>query len=100
MPREQEVSYQANPLPTILRLAIEELPARLADLESEISNGRSIELLRGGEVIAEVRAVNEKASSSVRPNAPDFMARMRARWSNRIFNDSTQWIREDRDAQY
>ena len=61
----------------IIRVPVDELPAHLAQLETELSNGRMIEIVQGDLVIAEVRA--REANPVVRPHAPDFMARMRAR---------------------
>ena len=98
MTEKQALAPQVSSL--VLRLPVEELPAHLAQLEAELSSGCTIELLRGDAVIAELRAKQPQDTvPQTRPLAPDFMARMKARWGDRIFNDSTQWVREDRDAQ-
>ncbi len=89
-----------------VRLAIDDLPSHVATLKSELREGHVIELVSGDEVVAEMRApVLQSAQISSpqdeerqRPPMPDFMARMKATWGDRVFDDSTKWIREDRDA--
>ena len=77
----------------VLRVAVDELPCRLSNHDAELSLGRRIEIVRGDAVVAELRALEaEPLTSAVRPNAPDFITRMRARWGDHRFNDSTQWI--------
>jgi hypothetical protein len=86
---------------TVLRLSVEELGEHLATLEEELSGGRSIELIRGERVIAEVRAPKEEATTvaAVRPQMPDFKARLREIWGDQPLDvDMTAVIREDRDA--
>ena len=85
----------------VLRIPVEDLPAHLATLEAELEGGRRIELVRGNDVVADVRAREiELPMPGVRPGAPDFMARMKAMWGDRIFEDSTELIRRERDAGY
>ncbi len=88
-------------MPIVLRIPVEELPDHLATLESELEGGRRIELVRGDAVVAEVRArTPELMVPATRPEMPDFMARLKRIYGDKVYEDSTQWIREDRDAQY
>lgn len=85
------------------RIAVEDLPSHLATLESELSGGRAIELVRGETVIAELHApkpVELKPQADMRREMPDFMGRMRKIWGDEMLPEgtSTRWIREDRDA--
>ncbi len=83
----------------VQRIPVEELSAHLATLESELSGGRSIELTRGDEVIAEMKGKAPSLVSPLKQELPDFMGRMRAIWGDRVLDtDGTQIIREDRDA--
>ncbi len=96
-----DVLIQQSTVPSVLRIPIEELPAHLATLEVELEGGRYIELVRDGNVIADVRAPATCVSRRVLPASerPDFMARMKARWGDKPLNvDTTAWIREDRDG--
>jgi len=83
---------------TAVRIRVEDLGQHLATLESELSDGRSIELVRNERVVAELRAKTEQ--EHVRPAMPDFMGRMKAIWGDKVFPEGymTQAIREDRDA--
>jgi len=83
----------------VQRIPVEELSAHLATLESELSDGRSIEIMRGDAVIAEIVAKKVIPTAQGERVIPDFMGRMKARWGERILDsDGTQIIREDRDA--
>ncbi len=90
-----------TPSPLVLRLQVEELPAHLPTLEAELKNVLRIEILREGKVVAEIRAREpESLDQAERPEMPDFMARMKQMWGDRVFEDSTPLIRADRDAGY
>jgi hypothetical protein len=86
----------------VVRIAVDDLGSHLATLETELSDGRSIELLRGDVVVAELRAKRDEPSSVMpaRRDLPDFMGRMKAMWGDEVFPEGymTQAIREDRDA--
>ena len=91
---------QQSAAPLVQRIPIEDLPAHLATLEAELEDGRHIEVLRGGAVIADLRAPARLATQGVLPASerPDFMARLKEMWGDRVFEDSTELIRKDRDA--
>jgi hypothetical protein len=84
----------------VQRIAIEDIDKHLATLEIELSGGRSIELVRGERVIAEVRAP-ERVVLDLRPfseRMPDFKAQMREVFGDVTLDlDTTAWIEEDRE---
>ena len=86
----------------VVRLSVDDLSAHLATLEEELSGGKSIELVRGETVIAEVRAPVQRAVSEDPETRyiPDFMGRMKAIWGDKVFPEGylTGIIREDRDG--
>jgi len=88
---------------SVLQVAVEDLVSHLATLEAELSLGRSIELLRGETVIAEMRAPKTEVaglgSVAERP-LPDFMGRMKAIWGDTVFPEGTgvRLVRADRDG--
>lgn len=78
------------------RIAVEDLASHLATLEAELSGGRAIELVRGGTVVAEVRAVSSMDQGPV----PDFHARLRSIWGEKPLDvDMTAVVRRDRDGE-
>ena len=91
---------------TPVRLSIDDLPVHLATLKAELEQGHTVELLHGDEIIAEVHArhhflqLQTVEQTKERPPMPDFMARMKAIWGDRVFEDSTKLIREDRDSRF
>ena len=86
----------------VIRMQIEELPAHLATIETELQDARRIELLRGETVIAELTKPShvEGKDALERSKRPDFAARLKEMWGDKIFEDSTPLIRADRDAGY
>lgn len=83
----------------VTRVSVDELASHLATLEAELSDGRSIELVRGETVIAEVRA--KEVEHTVAPvELPDFMGRLRANWGDTVLplGTGTSIVREDRDS--
>jgi hypothetical protein len=85
----------------VVKISVEELIKHLPTLEAELSEAGSMELVRDGKVIAEMRAPRQKSlliEPADRP-IPDFMARLRAIWGDKPLDvDTTAMIREDRDS--
>lgn len=95
------ISLSDLPLPVpAARVDIEDLPAHLPTIEAELEGGRPIELLRDGQVIAEIRGRELKTELGSRhPPMPDFLARLRRIYGNTpLAVDTTAWVREDRDG--
>jgi len=82
----------------VQRVPIEELAQHLATLEQELSEGRSIELVRGETIVAEVRAKAAPAAEEKAWVTPDFLGQMREVFGDYVFPDGTalKWIDEDR----
>jgi len=86
----------------VVQIAVEDLVSHLATLEAELSQGRSIELLRGETVIAEMRApkqISAMLSPDDRP-FPDIVARLKAIYGDEVLPEGTgtKWIRDDRNG--
>ena len=93
----------------VLRIAIEEFAEHLPRLEQELRSAGRIELLRGTEIIAEVRTVAHAEMSATFVSEtrvlPDFAARLRAIWGNEEPSAGAGMklldeIRQDRDADW
>lgn len=90
---------------SVVRIAVDDLVSHLGTLEAELGQGRSIELVRGERVIAEVRAPQEaapmveagSAAGDGRP-LPDFMGRLKAIYGDKVYPAGTavKWVREGR----
>ena len=94
-------TIQAPAAGSVQRIPVEELAGHLATLESELSDGRSIEIMRGDAVIAEVKAkaLPPSPPAGSKRYRPDFAAQLKEMWGDKVFDtDGTQIIREDRDA--
>ena len=90
-------SVQTHEQATI-RIRMEELSGLPAEFEAELAEGRPVEFVRGDKVIAEARAP-EPEQPRVTAATFDFEAQRRQMWGDRVFDvDTTEWIREDRDA--
>ena len=82
----------------VLRIRIDDLPGLPEDLETELAAGRRIELVRADKVVAEVREPGVQLPQVTAANF-DWAAQLKEMWGDRVFDvDTTQWIREDRDA--
>jgi len=84
----------------VQRIAVEDMDKHLATLEAELSEGKSIELVRGEVVIAEVRAPKwvKLDTRSFAERMPDFESRLRRIYGDTVLDvDTTAWISEDRD---
>lgn len=85
-----------------MRIQMEELSGLPTELETELALGRPVELARGTEVIAEMRAPKLERGSEeplVTATTFDWEAQRRQMWGDRVLKaKTTQWIREDRDA--
>lgn len=83
------------------RLALDEPGNHLDALERELGEGHTVELVREGRVVGEVR---QPVSAQWRPldrrELPDFMARMKEIWGDKVLPSGTgaRLVREDRDA--
>ncbi len=88
--------------PIVHRIQIDELPAHLSMIEAELEGVHRIELLRGKTVVAELTKPKRSSRNDVlNPSErPDFAARLKSMWGDRVFEDSTPSIRADRDAGY
>jgi hypothetical protein len=76
-------------------MAVEELASHLETLEEELSGGRAIELVRGGVVVAEVRA---PAGEGFARHVPQLRAQMRAIFGDEVLDvDTADWVAEGRD---
>jgi len=86
----------------VQRIQVDDLAQHLATLEQELSEGRSIELVRGNTIVAEVHAPKTPPAVQIvgRPDLERMKARLRDTWGDQVFPSGTgaQWIREDRDA--
>ena len=86
----------------VVRVSIDDFGSHLPTLELELSAGRSIELVRGETVIAEMHAPIRVAECSdiVERPVPDFMARLRNIYGDEVLpaGTTTKWIRDDRDG--
>jgi len=86
----------------VQRVQVEDLAQHLATLEQELSEGRSIELVRGNTIVAEVHAPKTPPAVQIvgRPDLERMKARLRDTWGDQVFPSGTgaQWVREDRDA--
>jgi len=78
----------------VCRVQIEELSERLDYFEHELAQGVIVELVREDRVVAELRAPAPPAP------VPDFMARMKALWGDKVFPSGmmTKIISDDRDS--
>ncbi len=77
------------------RIAVEDLASHLATLEAELSGGRAIELVRGGVVVAEVRA---PIRGGFARHVPQLKAQMKAIFGDEVLDvDTAAWVAEGRD---
>jgi hypothetical protein len=86
---------------TPIRIDLDELGSHIAVLESELSQGHSVELVRGGSLVGEVYAKSSPLREiAERPPMPDFMARLKETWGDHVFPEGymTAIVREDRDG--
>jgi len=93
-------SVLTKPENGVMRIAIEDFSAHLATLEADLRGVSAIELTRGETVIAEIHPKQAMQGTERRspPKMPDFMARMRANFGDKLLDvDTTAWIDEERE---
>ena len=103
VPESNDTIHSQTLVSLAQRVPIEELAAHLPTLEAELDHGRYIQILSGNRLIAEMRTPEKQVISDKPPGMserPDFAARLKEMWGDRVFEDSTQSIRQDRDAGY
>ena len=82
----------------VQRIQVDDLAQHLATLEQELSDSKTIELVRGDAVIAELRAPSKNVLTKSGRVIPDFMGQMREVFGDQVFPLGTglKWINEGR----